>query len=117
MNIKQKQQLPIILLVVASSFSPLAMTACVPALPAIGVEFGLPISTVQFAVSIYLLGLAFAQPIHSVLADRYGRRPVFLWGFGVFTLASLACALTATMLWFIVFRRVYGCPERQLRYG
>lgn len=96
----------IILLIVASSFSPLAMTACVPALPAIGDEFGLPITTVQLAISIYLLGLAFAQPIHGVLTDRFGRRPVFLWGFAVFTLASLACALTATMFWFTVFRLV-----------
>ncbi len=104
MNIKQKQQLPVILLVTASSFSPLAMTACVPALPAIGMEFDLPLSTVQFAISIYLLGLALAQPVYGVLADRYGRRPVFLGGFVVFTLASLACALSGTMFWFTVFR-------------
>ena len=100
----QKQQLPVILLVVASAFSPFAMTSCIPALPAIGQEFGLSLSTVQFAISIYLLGLAMAQPIHGILADRYGRRPVLLWGFGVFTLASLACALSSTMLWFGVFR-------------
>ena len=102
----QKQQLPVILLVTASSFSPLAMTACVPALPAIGVEFDLPLSTVQFAISIYLLGLALAQPVYGVLADRYGRRPVFLGGFAVFTMASLACALSSTMFWLIVFRLV-----------
>lgn len=106
MNPTQKQQLPVILLVTASSFSPLAMTACVPALPAIGVEFGLPLSTVQFAISIYLLGLALAQPVYGVLADRYGRRPVFLGGFAVFALASLACALSSTMLWLTVFRLI-----------
>ena len=94
------------LLIVASSFSPLAMTACVPALPAISEEFGLPITTVQLAISIYLLGLAFAQPIHGVLTDRFGRRPVFLWGFAMFILASLACTLTTTMLWFTVSRLV-----------
>lgn len=82
------------------------MTACVPALPAIGVEFGLPLSTVQFAISIYLLGLALAQPVYGVLADRYGRRPVFLGGFAVFALASLACALSSTMLWLTVFRLI-----------
>ena len=106
MNPTQKQQLPVTLLVLASAFSPLAMTACVPALPAIGAEFNLPLSTVQFAISIYLLGLALAQPIHGVFADRYGRRPILLWGFAVFTLASLACALSGTMLWFAVFRLV-----------
>ncbi len=97
---------PISLLIIASSFSPLAMTACVPALPAIGNEFGLPISTVQFTISIYLLGLALAQPVHGMLSDRYGRRPVLLWGFAVFTLATLACAVSGTMFWFIVFRLV-----------
>ena len=98
------KQPPVILLLVASSFSPLAMTLCIPALPAIGQEFDIPISVVQFAISIFLLGLAVTQPVHGVLADRYGRRPVLLWGFGLFTLASLACALVNNMLWFIVFR-------------
>ena len=80
------------------------MTACVPALPAISEEFGLPLSTAQFVISIYLLGLALAQPVHGALADRFGRRPVFLLGFGVFILASLACALCNTMLWLTLFR-------------
>ena len=95
---------PVTLLIVASSFSPLAMTALVPGLPAIGDEFDLPLSTVQFVISIYLLGLALAQPVHGALADRFGRRPVFLLGFGVFILASLACALCSTMPWLVLFR-------------
>ncbi len=98
------KQSSVALLIVASAFSALAMTAFVPALPAISAEFGLPLSTVQFVISVYLLGLALAQPVHGVLADRYGRRPVFLLGFGVFILASLACALSTTMFWLTVFR-------------
>ncbi len=104
------------MLVTASSFSPLAMTACVPALPAIGMEFDLPLSTVQFAISIYLLGLALAQPVYGVLADRYGRRPVFLGGFAVFTLAGLACAyICGALVGSRVIRR-HG-SEDSLRLG
>lgn len=88
---------PVVLLVVASSFSPFALTLCVPALPALSEEFGVPVSSTQFVVSIYLLGLALAQPVHGLLADRYGRRPVLLWGFGVFTLVSVACAMADSL--------------------
>ena len=101
MRVKQP---PVILLIAAGSFSPFAMTLCVPALRAIREEFNISIFVVQFAISIYLLGLAMAQPIHGVLADHYGRRQVLLWGFGLFTLASLACAVVSSMLWLAVFR-------------
>ena len=95
---------PIVLLLAASSFSPFALSLCVPALPAIGVEFNAPISIVQFVISIYLLGLAVSQPLHGVLADHYGRRPTLLCGFGLFVLASLACALAQSMIALGVFR-------------
>ena len=95
---------PILLLIAASSLSPFALTVCAPALPMLGREFDLPGSTIQFAVSIFLLGLMLAQPVHGVLADRYGRRSVLLWSFSLFTLSSMACGLANSMPLLVIFR-------------
>lgn len=38
------------------------------------------------------------------LADRYGRRLVFLIGIAVFTVGSAACALAPSVPWLVVFR-------------
>ena len=42
------------------------------------------------------------------LSDRFGRRPVLLWGLGAYTLASVGCALAASMPLLIVWRTVQG---------
>ena len=47
----------------------------------------------QQTLSAYLFGYAFMNIFHGALADSFGRRPVVLWGIGVFTLASVGCAL------------------------
>src|SRR5690606_17209515 len=41
-------------------------------------------------------------------ADSFGRRPVVLWGVGVFTLASVGCALSPTIGWLVFFRALQG---------
>lgn len=38
------------------------------------------------------------------LVDRYGRKAGFLVGLGLFTLASLGCALSNNLTWLVVFR-------------
>ncbi|MGI9229648.1 MAG: multidrug effflux MFS transporter [Gammaproteobacteria bacterium] len=98
------QRPPVVLLVTASSFSPFAMALCIPALPTISREFAITNAEVQFAISVYLFGLALAQPLHGVLADRYGRRPILIGGFILFTIASFACAFAQNMLMLSCYR-------------
>ncbi|MFJ9744095.1 MFS transporter, partial [Streptomyces sp. NPDC101166] len=58
--------------------------------------------------SIYLLAQAVTVPIYGKLADMVGRKPVMLFGIGVFALGSLLCGLATSMLGLIVFRAVQG---------
>jgi len=44
-------------------------------------------------LAAYLIGLALAQIAYGPLADRYGRKLPMLVGLGIYTLASLGCAL------------------------
>ena len=70
------------------------------ALPEIERDLGASFSDLQWVIDAYALTLAAALLTGGSLADLYGRRLVFLIGIGVFTFASLLCALagTATVL-------------------
>ena len=71
----------------------LAIDSMLPALPAIGDSLAIESPHArQWIVTSYLLGFGGAQLFYGTLADRYGRRPVLLAGFAVYTIASLLAA-------------------------
>jgi EmrB/QacA subfamily drug resistance transporter len=63
------------------------------ALPDIGRDFGATTSSLQWILNGYLLTLASLILLGGSLGDRYGRRRVFVIGVGLFTFASLLCAV------------------------
>ena len=69
------------------------MIVVVPTLAAVADRYGVGQGRAQFLIAAYLFGLGVGQPVVGALSDRYGRRPVILAGFGLFTVASVACAL------------------------
>ncbi|MBM2623680.1 MFS transporter [Actinoplanes sp. LDG1-06] len=58
--------------------------------------------------SIYLLAQAVSVPIYGKLNDLFGRKPVILWGIGLFLLGSILCGAAWSMLTLIIFRVVQG---------
>lgn len=86
------------------SLSPFAMSFIVPAFPAMAAEFDKPVAEIQFLISAFLIGLGLAQPIHGLLADRYGRRPVLLAGFAIFIIASIASVMTTSWTALVICR-------------
>ncbi|WP_425087575.1 multidrug effflux MFS transporter [Stappia sp.] len=85
------------LLVAVSSVSPLALNIYLPSLPVLVDVFGTTAAMVQLSLSLYLAAIAIAQIGIGPLSDRYGRRPVLLWGLGVFLLGSLTCAAATSI--------------------
>ncbi len=63
------------------------------ALPSIQKDLGIGISELEWVVTAYALSFAVFLLSGGKLADRYGRRRVFLIGLAIFTLSSLACGL------------------------
>jgi DHA1 family bicyclomycin/chloramphenicol resistance-like MFS transporter len=86
-----------LLLGVASGLSVFGMAIIVPSTNSIALQFDAGLGTVQFVVSAYLFGLAVAQPVSGVLCDHFGRRPVMLSGFSLFSIASLMCAVAPSL--------------------
>jgi len=78
------------------------------ALPAINRDLGVGLQGQQWIVNGYLLSLSALMLVAGSLADRFGRRRIFLYGLGLFGLASLACGLAPTGGILIAFRLVQG---------
>jgi len=62
----------------------------------------------QWSASAYLLGNAVMIPITGRLGDLYGRKSFVLTAVFLFALASVACAMSQTMLQLVVFRGLQG---------
>lgn len=96
----------LLLLSLASSVSPFGMIVVVPTLAAIAERFGIAHGDAQFLIATYLFGLGVGQPVVGALSDQFGRRPVMLAGFLVYSLASLACAIAPDFATLVLARFV-----------
>lgn len=90
---------------------PLSTDLYLASLPHLATDFGVMPAAVQQTLSLFVIGFGTAQLVSGPLSDRYGRRPVVLWGLGVYILASLACAVAATLSLLVAARFVQaiGC--------
>lgn len=79
-------------LVILASIGALTMNIFLPSMPAIEAHFGASKFAVQFLLSGFLFMNGILQLFIGPISDRYGRRPVVLWSFTIFVLASLVCA-------------------------
>ena len=86
----------LLLLMATTAIGPTSLNILVPAVPELANEFGTPATTMQLTVSLFLIGLAFAQLVMGPLSDRYGRRPVMLAGLSLNVFASVMAIVMPT---------------------
>ena len=99
------RQPPFIMLLAMAMASPVALNIFAPVMPGLVQAFDTDPFTVQLGFTLYLLTLAIGQFLSGPLADRYGRRPVLLWGFLIHILGCL-CGALATEIWLVLVGRV-----------
>ena len=87
---------------------PVTTDLYLPALPALTEGFGAPMSQAQLTLSALLLAFGTSQLIWGPLSDRFGRRPILLWGLFAYTLASVGSTLASSMTVLIIWRIVQG---------
>lgn len=78
------------------------------ALPAIAHSLNRSPLAMQSAIISYTLTVAMLIPVSGWLADRFGTRKVFIIAVSLFTLGSLACALSSSLMELIIFRVIQG---------
>ena len=86
----------------------LDVTIVVVALPSIQHGLDATYSDVQWVVDAYALTLASLLLAAGSLADRYGRRRLFVFGLVIFTTGSMLCGLSQSPLMSICSRSVQG---------
>ena len=79
-----------------------------PALPAIGASLNASMGEIQLTLTSLLLAFGVSQLVWGPLSDRFGRRPILLWGMSAYVIASLACVAAPGIGWLIAARAVQG---------
>jgi len=83
-------------------------TVIATSLPPMAADLGTDPVTLKLAFTSYLLSLAVFIPISGWTADRIGARKVFQLAMIVFTLGSIGCGLSGSLLALVLFRMVQG---------
>jgi len=87
---------------------PVTTDLYLPALPAMTTSFGASTSQAQLTLSALLLAFGCSQLVWGPLSDRFGRRPILLWGLLAYVLASIGSVLAPSMALLIVWRAIQG---------
>ena len=91
-----------------TGLSVLSLNMFLPSLSNVAADFEVDYALVSLSIAGYLAATAVLQIIMGPLSDRFGRRPLLLFGLSLFTLASLVCVF-ATDIWvFLAFRVLQG---------
>ena len=83
-------------------------TIIATALPGMARSFHVSAVQMNIGMTAYLLTVAVCIPVSGWVADRAGARTVFASALGAFTLASLFCGLSHTLLQFTLMRVLQG---------
>jgi DHA1 family bicyclomycin/chloramphenicol resistance-like MFS transporter len=87
----------IIFIALLSAFIPLSTDLYLPALPGMSDYFGLSASRINLTLTTFFIFYALGTLVWGPLSDHYGRKPILLVGMGLYSTASVLCALMPSL--------------------
>jgi DHA2 family multidrug resistance protein len=78
------------------------------ALPHMQASLSATRETISWVLTSYIVASAIAIPITGWLADKVGRKPLFIWSVAAFMAASLLCAVAQNLTEMVLFRAAQG---------
>ena len=75
-------------------FVPLSTDVYMPALPDMSGYFSASEFLVSLTLTIFFFVFALSMVLFGPLSDKYGRRPILIFGASIYTVASFACAVS-----------------------
>ena len=87
-----------------NAFIPLSTDLYLPALPEMGKYFGASEFLVGVTLTVFFFVFAVSIVIFGPLSDKYGRKPVLIFGAAIYTISSIVCALSLDIYMLIAGR-------------
>lgn len=97
MSTKTRKPPKLLNLIALAAIGPLALNIIFASMPGMINVFNTDYATVQLALTLYLAALAFAQLYVGPISDRFGRRPVVIWGMVICAAGSLVGVYAPTI--------------------
>jgi len=91
-------------LVMLSAVPLLSLNMFVPSLGMMAIDFSVKYDAILLTFSLYLAFTAVFLVFSGILADRFGRKSVLMWGTLIFATSSLGCFLSENYIVFLLFR-------------
>lgn len=85
-------------------FIPLSTDLYLPALPQMGNYFSANEFLVGLTLTIFFFVFALSMVLFGPLSDKFGRRPILIFGAAIYTMASFACAVSANIYFLLAGR-------------
>lgn len=104
---KTHRPLTTVALALSLFMAALEVTVVSTAMPTVVGELG-GIQNYAWVFTAYMLSSTITVPIYGKLADLYGRKPIILFGIGLFLAGSIASGLASSMGMLIAFRTLQG---------
>jgi EmrB/QacA subfamily drug resistance transporter len=104
----RRDRIVALIIAVALFMENMDSTVIATSLPAIATDIGTNPLALKLAVTSYLLSLAVFIPASGWTADRFGARTVFRAAIAVFVIGSIGCALSGSLMDFVIARIVQG---------
>lgn len=116
-NLYKQQKIALFLVVSISFLMGIGIDLYVPSLPDMAHFYHANISYVQLTISLYLLGYGLGQIILGSLSDSYGRRKIFIASSMVFSISSMLCIVSDSIIYLNLFRLLQGLAIAGLASG
>ena len=89
-------QLVVVLLSLLLGIQPITTDLYLPALPSLTQDLSGSMMQAQLTLTALSLAFGISQLFWGPLSDRFGRRPIFVWGMVFFTLSSIGSTIAPT---------------------
>jgi DHA1 family bicyclomycin/chloramphenicol resistance-like MFS transporter len=100
--------LVILLLSLGIGLQPVSTDLYLPALPGLAMDLNASVSMVQYTLTGLLLAFGISQMLWGPFSDKVGRRPIMLFGLGLYVVAAIGCVLSTSIEMLIFWRVVQG---------
>jgi DHA1 family bicyclomycin/chloramphenicol resistance-like MFS transporter len=99
----------VMMMAASMSLYAMAIDTMLPSLPKIGVDFAVADENqLQYIIILFMGGGGLGQVLYGPLADRFGRRPVILWGMALYVCVAILASVASSLEMLLGIRLLQG---------